>query len=240
MMDHKTEVETKIPAEERVRRVSSDQRCEILELSGGENVRELCEEKKMIKKKTDSPRLSAEIPVIGHVDTAEFMNAATQGKLNVIDKYLADGGDPNVHDELKRTGLHRAALEGHATVVNSLLERGADINFKDQLGSGAIHWACRGGSLEVVEILKGHGADLNMGDKEGDTALHDAVRLNRYTIVKLLVDAGADARIKNLEGVTALQQVKQWQSDIMETLQRLETLREVGQMPPETPQERRE
>ncbi|XP_062257225.1 ankyrin repeat domain-containing protein 2 [Platichthys flesus] len=273
MMDHKTEVETKIWAEERVRRVSSDQRCEILELSGGGNVRELCKEKRMIKKKTNSPRLSAEIPVIGHVDTAEFMNAATQGKLNVIDKYLADGGDPNIHDELKRTGLHRAALEGHAAVVNSLLEGGADINFKDQLGSGAIHWACRGGSLEVVEILKSHGANLNMGDKlnstplhvatrtgqstiveyllscgakihcrdrEGDTALHDAVRLNRYTIVKLLLDAGADGRIKNLEGVTAMQQVKQWQSDIMETLQRLEMMKEVGQRPPDTPQERRE
>lgn len=33
-------------------------------------------------------------------NTAEFMNAATKGKLNVVDKYLADGGNPNVHDEV--------------------------------------------------------------------------------------------------------------------------------------------
>lgn len=43
-------------------------------------------------------------------DTAEFMNAASQGKLNEIDKYLADGGNPDVHDEVcsalcdKKTG----------------------------------------------------------------------------------------------------------------------------------------
>ncbi|XP_059215713.1 ankyrin repeat domain-containing protein 2 [Centropristis striata] len=260
VMDHKTGIEKKAQAEERVRRISTDLHCEILDLNGEENIKELCKRKKKIKK-TFSPRVSVEIPVIGPEDTAEFMNAASQGKLNVIDKYLADGGNPNVHDELKRTALHRASLEGHTTVVQTLLEKGADFNLKDQLGSRAIHWACRGGSLEVVKALKSHGADLNDRDKlystplhvatrtghtaiveyllscgakinsrdrEGDTALHDAVRLNRYKIVKLLIAAEADTKIKNHEGVTAVQQVKQWQFDIMETLQRLEKLKEVG------------
>ncbi|XP_022619356.1 ankyrin repeat domain-containing protein 2-like [Seriola dumerili] len=265
VMDLKAEVEKKAQAEERVRMIASDLHCEIVDLSGEENITELCKRKKKIKT-TYSPGLSTEIPVVGHVDTAEFMNAATQGKLNVIDKYLADGGDPNVHDELKRTALHRASLEGHATVVQSLLEKGADVNFKDRLGSRAIHWACRGGSLEVVKALKSHGDDLNVRDKlystplhvatrtghtaiveyllscgakincrdrEGDTALHDAVRLNRYKIAKLLIFAGADTKIKNHEGVTAVQQVKEWQFDIMETLQSMEKLREVGLVLPE-------
>uniref|UniRef100_A0A668VV02 Uncharacterized protein n=1 Tax=Oreochromis aureus TaxID=47969 RepID=A0A668VV02_OREAU len=197
------------------------------------------------------------------VDTAEFMNAASECKLDIIDRYLADGGNPNAHDE--RTALHRACLEGHAPVVQMLLGKGADINLKDQLGSRAIHWACRGGNLTVVEVLKSHGADLNVRDKlhstplhvatrtghtsiveyllscgalinsrdrEGDTALHDAVRLNRYKIVKLLIVAGADTKIKNHEGLTAVQQVKQWQFDIVETLQRLEKLRKVGVLSP--------
>lgn len=34
------------------------------------------------------------------MDTAELMKAARQGKLDVIDKYLDDGGNPNVHDEV--------------------------------------------------------------------------------------------------------------------------------------------
>lgn len=269
-MDHKTGTEKNAQAEQRGRRISSDLHCEILDLSGGENITELCKRKKKIKK-ANSAGVPVELPVIQPEDTTEFMNAASQGKLSVIDKYLADGGNPNVHDELKRTALHRASLEGHAAVVQVLLEQGADINFKDQLGSRAVHWACRGGSLEVIKALKSHGADLNVRDKlystplhvatrtghtaiveyllscgakinsrdrEGDTALHDAVRLNRYKIVKLLIVAGADMKIKNHEGVTAVQQVKQWQFDIMETLQRLEKLREA---PPEnTPRERSE
>ncbi|XP_029306087.1 ankyrin repeat domain-containing protein 2 [Cottoperca gobio] len=266
VMDHKTGAEKKAQVEERVRRISSDLHCEMLDLSVGENITELC---KREKNKTFSPRVSVEIPVIGPTDTAEFMNAARLGKLNVIDKYLADGGNPNVHDELKRTALHRASVEGHTAVVQMLLEKGANINFKDQLGSRAIHWACRGGSLGVVKALKSHGADLNVRDKldstplhvatrtghmdiveyllsccakinssdrEGDTALHDAVQLNRYKIVKLLLDAGADTTIKNHEGVTAVQQVKEWQFDIMETLHTLEKLREMG--PENTSRER--
>ncbi|KAM6922246.1 uncharacterized protein ankrd2 isoform 2-T2 [Lycodopsis pacificus] len=260
VMDHKTGIEKKAQAEERGKSISPDLHCEILDLSGGENLTELCKREKKIKE-TYSPRVSVESPAIGPTDTADFMNAASQGKLNVIDKYLADGGNPNVHDELKRTALHRASLEGHTAVIQTLLEKGADINFKDQLGSRAIHWACRGGSPDVVKALQSLGADLNARDKlystplhvatrtghtaiveyllscgakinskdrEGDTALHDAVRLNRYKIVKLLIAAGADTNVKNHEGVTAVQQVKQWQFDIMETLQRLEKLREVG------------
>lgn len=39
--------------------------------------------------------------------TLEFMNAACQGNLDVIDKYLADGGNPNVHDEVRSPRVTR-------------------------------------------------------------------------------------------------------------------------------------
>ncbi|XP_034538285.1 ankyrin repeat domain-containing protein 2 [Notolabrus celidotus] len=252
LMDRKTGTNKKPQAEDTVRMIS-DLGCEILDLDGEENITEQCKTK-------ISPRVSVEIPECGSGDTAEFMNAASQGNLHAIEKYLADGGSPDVHDELKRTALHRASLQGHTAVIQMLLEKGADINFKDQLGSRALHWACRGGSLGAVKALKSHGADLNVRDKlystplhvatrtghaaiveyllscgakvnsrdrEGDTALHDAVRLNRYKIVKLLVGAGTDTKVKNHEGLTAVQQVKQWQFDIMETLQRLDKLRDM-------------
>ncbi|XP_044229377.1 ankyrin repeat domain-containing protein 2 [Thunnus albacares] len=252
VMDQKTGIEKRVQAEERVRRISSDLRCEVLGPNGAENITELCKRNKKIKK-TYSSRGSVEMPM-RPVDMTQFMNAASQGKLDTIDKYLANGGNPDVHDELKRTALHRASMVGHTAVIQMLLENGAEINFKDQLGFRAIHWACRGGNLAVVKALKSHGADLNIRDKlystplhvatrtgntiiveyllecgaklncqdrEGDTALHDSVQLNRYKIVKLLIAAGADTKIKNHEGVTAVQQVKQWQFDIMETLQSL-------------------
>lgn len=44
-----------------------------------------------------------------HVDTAEFMNAASGCKLNIIDKYLADGGNPNACDEVELSLHHSEA-----------------------------------------------------------------------------------------------------------------------------------
>ncbi|KAG8000101.1 Ankyrin repeat domain-containing protein 2, partial [Nibea albiflora] len=226
--------------EERVRRISSDLQCEILDLSGGENITEPCKRKNKIKKY--SPGVSVGIPVIQPEDTAEFMNAASQGKLNVMDKYLADGGNPNIHDELGSRAIHWACRGGRLGVVTALKSHGADLNVRDkicmqnnpvsvmsmpslQLNSTPLHVATRTGHTAIVEYLLSCGAKMNYRDREGDTALHDAVRLNRYKIVKLLIVAGADTKIKNHEGVTAVQQVKQWQ--------RLEKLKEVGLVLPE-------
>lgn len=52
-------------AEERGKMISSDLYCEVLDLSGGENITELCKTQKKIKK-TYSPRVSVETPVVSH------------------------------------------------------------------------------------------------------------------------------------------------------------------------------
>ncbi|KAF3842105.1 hypothetical protein F7725_024056 [Dissostichus mawsoni] len=172
-------------------RMSSDLHCEMLDLSMGENITDLCKRKKMIKK-TCSPRVSAEIPVIEPMDTAELMKAARQGKLDVIDKYLDDGGNPNVHDEGHTLGVQRGSLG----VVKALRSKGADLNVRDKLYSTPLHVATRTGHTTIVEYLLSCCAKINCRDREGDTALHDAVHLNRYKIVNLLIDAGADTKIK--------------------------------------------
>lgn len=43
------------------------------------------------------------------VDTAEFMNAASECKLDIIDRYLEDGGNPNAHDEVGLS-LHHSKI----------------------------------------------------------------------------------------------------------------------------------
>ncbi|XP_030628266.1 ankyrin repeat domain-containing protein 2 [Chanos chanos] len=254
-----------IQVEERVRKTSSDLRCEIIDLGGAKNVSELRRRKKTRKKEENNSRGKVDIPAVNTliwpVDTADFLKAATEGNLKVIEMFLENGGDPNICDEFRKTALHRASLEGHVKIVELLLDKGADINFKDRLDCRAVHWACRGGSLGALKVLQSRGADLNVRDTlmstplhvatrtghcnvverllasgikmnakdwEGDTALHDAVRLNRYKIVKLLILAGADMKIKNAEGITATEQVKLWQFDTKETLEKLEQMMEVA------------
>ncbi|XP_042161788.1 ankyrin repeat domain-containing protein 2 [Oncorhynchus tshawytscha] len=254
-----------IQPEERERNSFSEGK--IVDQGGPESIKEICRRRKL-KKAGSSSKVAMDIPVLGPVDTFDFMKAATQGKLKVVEKYLEDGGDPNFSDQLRRTALHFASIEGHSTIIQKLLEKGANINSKDRLESRAVHWACRGGSLAVIEVLQKHGADLNIRDKlmasplhvatrtghsdvvghllnsgakinardrEGDTPLHDAVRLGRYKILKLLIVGGADTRLKNHEGFTAVEQVKEWQFDTKETLEKLDQLREVGLVPPLVP-----
>ncbi|XP_048061547.1 ankyrin repeat domain-containing protein 2 [Megalobrama amblycephala] len=249
-----------IQAQERVRKISSDLRREIIDLGGAENIIELHMKNKKIKNKAAASKGLMDVPV-GLIEPEEFLKAAALGNMEVVEKFLEDEGDPNTCDEFRKTALHRAALENHAKIVEKLLDKGADINFKDRLDCRAVHWACRGGSLSALKVLQDRGADINVRDKllssplhvatrtghsdvvqhllangininakdwEGDTALHDAVRLNRYKIVKLLILAGADMQIKNAEGITATEQVKQWQFDTKETLEKLEQMREVG------------
>ncbi|KAG7462469.1 hypothetical protein MATL_G00185160 [Megalops atlanticus] len=250
-----------IKATEHVWKRSSDLHQEIVDLGGAENLTKLRKKRKSRKDEAaPSSRAVVEV-VIGPVDPSDFLRAAVQGRVKVIERFLEDGGNPNTCDEFKRTALHRASLEGHTDIVHKLLDKGADINFKDRLDCRAVHWACRGGKLGTLKALQNRGADLNVKDRlmstplhvatrtghydvvehllssgikinakdrEGDTALHDAVRLNRYKIVKLLILRGADMKVKNAEGVTATEQVKQWQFDTKETLERLDGMKDVG------------
>uniref|UniRef100_A0A2K5F9P9 Ankyrin repeat domain 2 n=1 Tax=Aotus nancymaae TaxID=37293 RepID=A0A2K5F9P9_AOTNA len=206
----------KVKGQERVRKTSLDLRREIIDVGGIQNLIEL--RKKRKQKKRDALAASHEPPpepeeITGPVDDETFLKAAVEGKMKVIEKFLADGGSADTCDQFHRTALHRASLEGHVEILEKLLDSGATLDCT------AMHWACRGGHLEVVKLLQSRGADTNMRDKEGDTALHDAVRLNRYKIIKLLLLHGADMMTKNLAGKTPTDLVQLWQADTRHALE---------------------
>nr|XP_006630628.1 PREDICTED: ankyrin repeat domain-containing protein 2-like [Lepisosteus oculatus] len=189
-----------------VRKTSSDLRREIIDLGGIQNLLELHEKRKCRKKKVAPP--TAQEPegqnITGPVEVSQFLQAAAQGKIKVIEKFLEDGGNPSSYDEFKRTALHRASFEGHTAIVQKLLDKGVDVNFKDRLDSGALHWACRGGSLEVLKVLQNSGANLNVQDKLMSTPLHVATRTGHYDIVEHLICSGIKINSKDREGDTAL------------------------------------
>uniref|UniRef100_A0A8D0E8B6 Ankyrin repeat domain 2 n=1 Tax=Salvator merianae TaxID=96440 RepID=A0A8D0E8B6_SALMN len=204
---------------ERVRKSSLDLRREIIEVGGTQYLFEL--RKKPRKKVEKKPEPEPE-EITGPVKEEDFLKAAVQGKMHIVEKFLVDGGSPDTCDEFRRTALHRASLEGYTEIAEKLLAHGATVDFRDRLDSTAVHWACRGGHLDVVKLLQDKGANLNVKDKEGDGALHDAVRLNRYKIIKLLILHGADMMGKNLVGKTPTDLVQLWQTDTREVLEKQE------------------
>ncbi|KAM6184235.1 ankyrin repeat domain-containing protein 2 isoform 1-T1 [Erethizon dorsatum] len=197
----------KVMGQERVRKTSLDLRREIIDVGGIQNLIEL--RKKRKQKKREALAAAQEPPpepeeISGPVDKEMFLKAAVEGKMKVIEKFLADGGSADTCDEFHRTALHRASLEGHMEILEKLLESGATVDFQDRLDCTAMHWACRGGHLEVVKLLQSRGADTNVRDKLLSTPLHVAVRTGRVEIVEHFLSLGLDINARDREGDSAL------------------------------------
>ncbi|KAI1886883.1 hypothetical protein AGOR_G00200370 [Albula goreensis] len=163
-----------------------------------------------LKKRKRAPRVPVQktipVPVIlpDVVDEMTFLSAAEENKLPLVEKYLVDGGDPNITDNFNRTALHKACSQGHVDIVKTLLEAGALTECKDKLDSTAAHWACRGGSLPALELLLNHNASFSARDKLRSTPLHVAVRTGHYECVQHLIHCGADINSKDREGDTPM------------------------------------
>ncbi|XP_067396396.1 ankyrin repeat domain-containing protein 23 isoform X6 [Emydura macquarii macquarii] len=147
------------------------------------------------------------------VDEERFLQAVLENRLPVIDKYLAEGGDPNVHDKFRCTALHWACLRGHADVVEKLLQAGATLEPRDmgltppcsaQLEATPLVWACRGGHLQILKRLLEQGAKICRRDKLRSTALHVAVRTGHSDCAEHLIACGAELNAQDKEGDTPM------------------------------------
>jgi ankyrin repeat protein len=133
-----------------------------------------------------------------------LMEAAYQGKLDVVQLMLAQGLSVETTDTDKRTPLMWAAFNGHTPVVGYLLEKGSKIDAKDVNGRTALMYASSGPNAETVKLLLEKGADVNtQGTLEGFTALMTAAAEGQADVVRLLLLHGADRKLKDKDGDTA-------------------------------------
>jgi len=59
-----------------------------------------------------------------------FLNAAQEGREDVVQDMLAKGADINAQNDSGESALFIAVKEGHAKVIGTLLGKGADVNTK--------------------------------------------------------------------------------------------------------------
>uniref|UniRef100_A0A8C9FRW9 Ankyrin repeat domain 2 n=1 Tax=Pavo cristatus TaxID=9049 RepID=A0A8C9FRW9_PAVCR len=203
--------------QDRVRRSSVDLRREIIDVGSIQRLIELRKQRRKRREEraaTPEPTPPPEPEEIeGPVEPEDFLRAAVQGKIRVIEKFLADGGPPDTCDEVVRTPLHVATRTGHLDIVEHLIHCGVDINSPDRVSATP---RCSLSQCPLGDAV--HRARLHLL-QEGDTALHDATRLSRYKIIKMLILHGADMMARNLAGKTPTDLVQQWQVDTRQALE---------------------
>lgn len=115
------------------------------------------------------------------------MRAAEKGSVEVVERLLHEGEDPNQADDFGLTALHGSAKKGHTHIVALLVSRGADVNACDVgwRGEAPLHYACKYGHADVARVLLCGGADPHFGSKSGKTPLQYAEEKQYSHIVDL-------------------------------------------------------
>lgn len=106
--------------------------------------------------------------------------AAAGYRVEIVQRLLAAGADPNATGNHRKSGPLHYAADGYTI--------GPDWDAKRQ--------------VKTIGILLAAGADLHAQDKNGATPLHRAVRNRCAEAVRCLLEAGADATQKNKPGST--------------------------------------
>ena len=69
-----------------------------------------------------------------------FFDVATEGDIDKVKEYLAEGGDVNARGgRFGSSLLHEAAYEGHLEIVKFLIENGANVNLRNYQGTGPLN-----------------------------------------------------------------------------------------------------
>ena len=142
-----------------------------------------------------SPQEQARNKLVGEMGVVwapgNFLEAAKNGKGDVVALFLQAGMDSETADDQGKTALILAASAGHTATVKTLLANGADANNTDKLGKSAVIWAAELDQIPAVQALLTNGADVNHKGNDGSTALAAAKNKGDAQLVALLEKAGA-------------------------------------------------
>ena len=154
----------------------------------------------------------------------EIVRATERGETAVVQRWLADGGNPNQdiqsHAASGLTYWHNfrlillATSNGRIDIVRLLLEHGADVNYVFQEPAPAENIPDNLTALDVASttIHRTHSVDLIrlLLDNGADSRIVTPPTLSRPGIVRMLLVAGADISARSCRGETPETWIRQF------------------------------
>lgn len=167
------------------------------------------------------------------MDKNKIFAWAYSGKLNEIEKYLEQGGNPNLKYPPEISLLYLATSTKNPDFISLLLKHGANPDIKSsEFGFTPLHIACESNDIDSIKALIKGGANPYIKTKEGNTPIHffsihcsnetinSPIDKNENTFLMLAASNGissvvedllyknADYTIRNSDGETALDLAK--------------------------------
>lgn len=118
--------------------------------------------------------------------------AAQKDDISQVRALLAQGADPNAHDEYGVTALRIVTSgdipwsQSNLAIARLLITNGANVNLGDGQGVTPLEAAACGGHINMVRLLLAHGADPRIKDNDGETAQSCAAEHDHSDVVALL------------------------------------------------------
>ncbi|KAL7632383.1 UNVERIFIED_CONTAM: hypothetical protein RMT77_017309 [Armadillidium vulgare] len=118
--------------------------------------------------------------------------AASHGFLNLLNRLLSLGVNPNLETCLGETPLFYAVESNQEVCMHELLKAGGNIFHISKRKSSIIHTAAKFNNFAAVDEILSHSTkdkmfDVNMADEKGLTAIYYAISKERYDIVQRFV-----------------------------------------------------
>jgi len=144
---------------------------------------------------------AAEEPIL------KFGKAVEDGDLDVVQKMLGEGVDPNTRVPgawLNYTPLFLAVTENRIEVTRALLKAGADPSIEDGNGDPVMVLAAHRDRVAHARLLIEHGISIDSKNHRGITALMRGAPYEKGPDVQTLVDLGANLDLPDPQGNTGL------------------------------------
>jgi ankyrin repeat protein len=130
----------------------------------------------------------------------DLILAASNGNLDKVQKFIADGIDVNFLDIYCQTALLYASRNNHLEIVHFLIKSGANCNIINYYGTSALDFAVMYGNQSVIQVLVQNGIKINT---DHNPILNLAVTYGRFDVIKYLVHNGANIHVVDCTGATA-------------------------------------
>jgi ankyrin repeat protein len=138
------------------------------------------------------------------IPEAQFIEAALEGKLKIIQQALQAGTPVDALGEGDRTALMLSAFNGHTAIVKALIGAGASVHATDAIKRTALMYASTGPNPDTVQVLLSAGAEVNAIDGHEDwTSLMFAAAEGHQQVVDLLLANKANPTLKDADGDSA-------------------------------------